>query len=209
LTPPLKKWGFFKMKTNETDLALSIGQTLEAMRQIMITDDTGYHLAGEFLKRVKATAKDVEAHFQPEYEVVYSAYKEVLDHRKSYQNLLAEAEATVKVKMGEYNRLIERRAAAERQKIAEQQAADRAAAEASGAVLFDVAPPAPIVEAPKVAGVYEVITYRYEITDLEKLPRYLMIPDDKKIGQLVRVGGKSANIPGVTVIEEKGMRARA
>lgn len=68
---------------------------------------------------------------------------------------------------------------------------------------------APVVqtEAPKVQGVSTRGIWKYEIADAAAVPREYLMPDEKKIGQVVRALKGDANIPGVRVWEEKTLAA--
>jgi hypothetical protein len=57
---------------------------------------------------------------------------------------------------------------------------------------------------PKMAGgpVYRTI-WKFRIIDAAKIPRQYLIPDDVKIGQIVRALKKESNIPGIEPYEER------
>lgn len=94
------------------------------------------------------------------------------------------------------------------------QAAERAAAAQAEADAKQAAaaamPTAPVVhmEAPKAQGTSVRRTFDYEITDAALLPREYLLPDEVRIGKVVRALGEAANIPGVRVIVREGMAVR-
>ena len=112
-------------------------------------------------------------------------------------------------------RALEEAGKAERAEALRQQAAERAAAaeaeaqaKAAAAAAMPVAPVVH-VEAPAAAGTSTRRTYTYEITDAALLPREYLMPDETRIGKVVRALGESANIPGVRVIVRETMAVRA
>lgn len=112
-------------------------------------------------------------------------------------------------------------AAAEAQAQAEQvqqaAAAEAAAMQATAAVM--TAPVVPIAAAPKAAGVSKVkVTYKAEIDDkmaflqfVASRPDMAMLVDVNmsKLNGLARAQGPAMNYPGVRVVEEKSIAARA
>ena len=91
--------------------------------------------------------------------------------------------------------------------------AEAAAAEAAGdkeeAAAIISAPtyvPAVILEktVPKMAGgpVYRTIT-KFRIVDVNLIPRVYMVPDEVKIGGVVRALKRATDIPGIEVYEER------
>jgi len=57
---------------------------------------------------------------------------------------------------------------------------------------------------PKLAGgpVYRTI-WKFRITDAAKIPRQYLVPDEVKIGQIVRALKRESNIPGIEPYEER------
>lgn len=195
---------------DELELGLSISATLDAMKAVVISTKDDYELAAEFLKKTKESAKIVEAVFEGEYRTKYDAYKEVVARKKYYTDMLAQAEASTKAQMTAYSKEQSRIAAEEQRKIQIAQEAARKEAEANGQELvIDEAPPVRVETAPKIDGVYEVKVWKYDIENTDLIPREFLIPDEKKIGAIVRASGDTIKIPGVKVWYEMSLRARS
>ena len=62
---------------------------------------------------------------------------------------------------------------------------------------------------PKVKGTSSRKTYSFVIENVALLPREYMMPDEKKIGGVVRAMKDTTNIPGVRVVVETKVHARA
>lgn len=56
---------------------------------------------------------------------------------------------------------------------------------------------------PKVAGLRIMKIWRYKIIDVKKIPAEYMIPDEVKIGKVVKATSGTINIPGIEVYQEK------
>jgi hypothetical protein len=68
---------------------------------------------------------------------------------------------------------------------------------------------APVINAEvKLENSCIVKTWKYEIIDVDKLPREYMIPDDSKIGKMVRASGGTLKIEGVRIYAEESLRAK-
>ena len=50
--------------------------------------------------------------------------------------------------------------------------------------------------------------WKFSIVDAALIPREYLIPDEKKIGRIVRAMKDATNIPGVRVYAEKGIATR-
>lgn len=72
----------------------------------------------------------------------------------------------------------------------------------------DVISPTLAPAAPRVKGIAVRRNWTYEITDESKLPREYTMPHRLKINTVVQALGDLANIPGVTVTEEKDIAAK-
>lgn len=75
------------------------------------------------------------------------------------------------------------------------------------APVFVPAPPPPM--APKVEGVSYRDVWEYEITDPALLPREYLMPDEKRIGSVVRAMRAETQIPGVRAYARRTTAVRA
>jgi len=95
-----------------------------------------------------------------------------------------------------------RAAAAERERKAAEQAAERR--EAAAAVVA----PTVVVEVPKVAGHSVIETWGFAVVDANLIPREYLMPDEDRIGKVVRALKATTNIPGIKVIRGERQASR-
>ncbi len=196
---------------------------------ITITDQDSYGYAGAFLTDVlKPARKEIEATFGPIVKAAHAAHREATGQRKRHEAPLIEAEKIVKSVMGVYvieQRRIAADAEAERLKVAREEAEVATLAEAArleeaghteAAEEMITAPMVPVVsapppEAPKADGVSARFVTKYRIIDARKITAAFMMPDEKKIGQIVRSMGADAArlVGGIEVYEEPVIAAKA
>ncbi|HEU01364.1 hypothetical protein LCGC14_1749190 [marine sediment metagenome] len=196
---------------------------------ITITDQDSYGHAGAFLTDVlKPARKEIEATFGPIIKKAHAAHKEATGQRKRHEAPLIEAEKIVKSIMGAYvieQRRIAAEAEAERLKVAREEAETAALAEAArleeaghteAAAEMITAPVVPVVSAPppeepKADGVSARFVTKYRIIDARKITAAFMMPDEKKIGQIVRSMGVDAArlVGGIEIYEEPVIAAAA
>ena len=193
-----------------------IDSVLAEMDKLEITNQAQYQTAGEWLKRNKQTQTIVKEHFEPERLATYQAYKAVTDTIKGYLDKLTRSERSVKRMLSTYMEEQDRKRREEERRLAEiarKREEERLLAEAietgDESVLEEpVEAPVVHVEAPpKVDGVSYVEHWTFEITDPASIPREYLIPDEKKIRQVVRVLKGDAKIAGVRIYAEKTVRA--
>jgi len=68
---------------------------------------------------------------------------------------------------------------------------------------------APVVPAPVATGLSLRKVWKFRIKDAALLPREYLIPDEVKIGRVVRALKGDAKIPGVSVYSEDDVSSRA
>lgn len=191
-------------------------------RQIVTAED--YAAAGEDLLKVKAVSTRIEGNRVALKAPLLEAIRRFDAFFKAPLDFLTRAERSLKSKMGDYTdrqdelrREEQAKADEAARKETERLQAMAAKAQASGKVekaqQLEVrahAVVAPIIQraAPMVAGIKERDEYEYEITNATLLPREYTMPDEKKIGAVVRAMRLDTNIPGVTVRRKTGIAAR-
>ena len=203
----------------------------EAETYALISTDDDYAKAGEFLtETLKPALREIELTWRPMQKKTDAAHKEVCEQRRRHEDPLLAAEVTVKAAMLTYHlaqekieseaeavRLEEARRAAEDIKVAEaarlerdghQEAAEERLEEPVAPV---IATPAPRRAAPKAAGTSVRKRWDFEIDDAALIDRKFLKPDLQKIrGTVTSMGPDAATlVGGITVIERKGMAARA
>lgn len=205
-----------------------IEMVVAQMEAMEISDQHTMEEAGEWLVKNKQTQKLVKDFFEPERKKTHEAYKAVTDQIKKFTDILTKSENVIKRKMSAYQMEQERirrekeriQREEEAKRIAEQEAkqeARRKAAEESGEPIpepdpepEEVAQVAPIAEdEEKIDGVSFVENWTFVIDDTDKIPREYMVPDEKKIRQVVKALKGDADIPGIKIYAEKTVRARA
>lgn len=200
-------------------------QTLEcadAAAAMVVKDAASYKAGATFLKEVKALLKQIAETFDVPIADAHQAHKSMIAAKKKHADPLMDAEYIVKNKMTAWQRAetdrleAERREleAAERKRQEERQLAEAERLEAQGRTaeaeqVIDapihtppvVMPPA----APKVAGISTRRVWKFEIVDVNLIPRQYMIPNEPAIRAAVRSMGKAAHIPGVNVFQDDVM----
>lgn len=177
-------------------------------------------LLGELRTRKKAWLAAV----QDTVKSAHTAWKAAVAHRDSIAKPIAEAEKVIKATIAAYAFECKRKAAEERKRLqaeadaraeAERRRAIKAAEKLKTAELKEIrleeaeAIVAPVVRAepkPPETKLSMVVTYGFEITDPAKVPTEYMIPDEKKIGAVIRASKGSVQIPGVRVVKRETVR---
>lgn len=203
--------------------ALVLRDTADAMD---ITDTGSLALASEFLRSIKEYRRLVGDAFDGIIETQRTALDEARHQKAKYEEPATQAETCVKRKIGTYHAEEEKKAReeaerqrAEARRAAEEETLKRAQeAEESGfdeavdSILSEPVKPVPVIPVrqavPKTAGVSVRTTWQYTIVDRDALPREYLMPDEKKIGAMVRAMKGETKIPGVQVFDEKVVSAR-
>ena len=193
----------------------------QAREFLVIRDNDHYLLAGEKWKEVCAMMSEVEKVFDENIQRWHTGHKAALAEKAKYWNPLNDAKLIIKksmsgwaaeqerIRQAEQRRLEEiARKAEEERMLAEAVAAEAAGDKEEAAAIIDV--PAyipPIVlekTVPKMTGgpVYRTIT-KFRIVDVNLIPRVYMVPDEVKIGGVVRALKRATDIPGIEVYEER------
>lgn len=194
---------------------------------LVVSNAEGYKSAAAMLIDIQTKRKAREAWFAPKKAAAYQTHKLLCDAEKEAIAPLLEAERILGGKMTQYERDEARARAAEEERIAKERKAqadaeakrkadelalaDAEKAELEGkpelaqAILENPAPvapekPAPVVlprEVPKVEGMVGRAPWRFRIVDASKIPSEYLMPDEVKIGGVVRAMKGMTNIPGV------------
>ena len=206
-----------------TELIVQRAQALE------ISSEDSYQLAGVFLTvELKPMLREIADTFGPIVTAANKAHKAALAQKKRHSEPLLKAEAIVKASMGAYykeQQEITRQREAERLAEARREAEERALAEAAGLEEMGEAeaaeeiismPATPVVvkpapAPPKAAGVSVRTKPKYRIINVAAIDPKFMMPDAKRIAQVVTGMGKDAEqvVGGIEVYEEPVVSARA
>lgn len=191
------------------DLLVTVESILAQMNSLELSTPEQSVEAQEFIKRIKATKREVTDILAEKYSKDIARYKKAkasydayTDEKKRLFSKLDSAENILKGKLAAVER--ERREQLRKAEAAAREAAQAAAEQADGSELFEEpvsAPPAPKPQ-PKVDGVSTRSHWTFQIEDESLIPREYLVVDMQKIGQVVRAMKEHASIPGVRVIED-------
>lgn len=195
-------------------------------RIIQVTDNPSYVRATDILLAIKGLRRQINDTFDPIIEKAHMAHKEAIDQKKKIDFPLVTAEGILKPRIALYLDEQERKRREEerlKQEEANRKAEDerlRLAAEAESKGrkeeaqrLIEEPVEAPVVivpkDTPKVSGISMRKVWKYRIKDASQIKRAYLIPDDVKIGQVVRAMGALAaeSIGGIEVYEESVIAA--
>lgn len=197
-----------------------VNEVMAAIDSLEIQDQDAMAAAAEWLRKNKETQKFVKEFFEEDRKRTYDAYQAVTKEIKRFTDLLTKSEKSIKRKMADYQieqerirREEEEKRRKEEEKRLQEEEKKRKAAEKKGKMAPLPSPPvvieAPAQEEEKLEGVSFVEVWTYTIDDTSKIPREYMIPDEKKIRDVVKAMKGDANIPGVKIFADKQVRARA
>jgi len=191
----------------------------DAANNIIIRDDDEFSLAQNSLKHAKEINTRVSEICDPSIKAAHDAHKAALKTKKEFLGPLDVAVKKIRSAVGTYQaeqERIAREAARKEQERLEKEAeeqklAEAAALEASGkkdeaeaVISAPVFTPPPIVHAPpQTDGVSYRENWKFAIENPDLVPSEYTIPDEKKIGQIVRALKANAKIKGVRVYCEK------
>lgn len=211
------------LEQQNADLLARISN-VAAIGDVVVSSDADLEAAAAQLRDVKALQKDADAAQKAVTQPLEQQKKAAIAwFRDRIVSKLEGAESRLKRGILAYQQEQERirreqQRAAEEAARKERERLERQAAKAEAAGRAEKAEQlaeraqtvvAPVIDTapPKVAGVSTRETWRFEITDQGVLPREYLVPDEKKIGAVVRALKGDAAIPGVRVYAEQTLAA--
>lgn len=199
-----------------------------------IEDQETYQAAASFLTGCKAMEKEIRETLEPTIRKAHEAHKAVTALRAKLLAPIERAELTIKRKIADYSDRVAEEARRERQRQeaearrieeerllrAAQEAAARGDEDAAEEILEApiVLPAARVVEAPKAEGVAIRKRYSARVVDTKALlraaaagtiPDGLVLPNQKALDALARSIGESFAMPGVELVVESTVAAKA
>lgn len=218
----------------ETELREEVTAVEQWAAGVVIDSQDAYQLAGEGLKKVKATSKKVEEYWEPMRKSTYDAYKAVNDHKAQMLTPLKNAEKTVKSKISGYLAEEERKRAEEEAmaRAKAQEEAEKKIAEAQDAEMegdFEKAEMA-FAEAEVMKSASEFITIQTQepaVTGISKRKDWEIVEidptrvpidvagvelrpvDEKAVLALIKATKGKVTIPGITYREKYTVAVRA
>ena len=197
---------------------------------MQVTNDEEYRAAGELARQVKAAGKKAEEYWEPLRSAAWTAYQAVMERRKQMMGPFAEAEKTIKAKMGAFTRARQEAARARQEAVrmealkaaekARQEAAmarergDNATAdwaETQAEVLEGMQPTA--VRPAEAEGIRHTKTWRIVSVDPSLVPTSvngveIRPVDTAAVMKLIRQSRGTVRIPGITFEEDYTISVR-
>lgn len=186
--------------------------------QFLIQTAEEYANSAEALKKVHSAEKNISERRLSITRKMDAAKKEIMDLFKVPEKYCSEIKSAISTKRVEYQREQDRIRREEEERIRKLQEAEAKKLEARAAKLKsegraeelrqeaeqirDTAPVTSVAPVEKSAGVKTITNYKFEITDASKIPAEYLIPDEQKIGRVVRATRGEITIPGVKVYTE-------
>ncbi len=191
--------------------------------QIAVTSPESYQDAGSMLVRYKDLKKTIEAYFKPLKEAAHKSWKGICNRESEELDKLnpgikyltsqmtAYSLEQEKIRQAEEDRLrLEQQKRIEEEKLEAALLAEQAGAkeEAEAILTEEVFMPPPIVESvtPKVSGLGMATTWKWRLIDVNRIPREYLMVDTVKINGVVRAMKDKAEIPGIEVYPDSGIR---
>jgi len=197
---------------------------------IVVSNDQELTVADSHIKAIKALKKKVREGYDDIISKAHATWKDAIAKRDEYLKPLEEAEAIIKGKMAPYMEEQARkvREAEERARQAERDAeeAERKAEEerqrAAREAMHDgdqvkaekiLAKPVPeivpekvdIPEVKELEGTHATKRWTYEVTNIDLVPRSLLMLDRVATNKLVQEKKAHAMIPGIRVFQKTGV----
>jgi hypothetical protein len=218
-----------------SELATKTAEWPRRAQSLVIESPEGYSYAAELLTGIKALLKDIEVSCGPVVKAALDAHRAALKQRRELESPLLDAEKTIKQMMAEYFRnqrrkrdelqekrledWIERARAKRVQDVAALEAAgDHELAVATAAAPLPPQDDPPAESLPSQTGIAVRTIYRAEVTDFAVLVRSVhegrcplkcLKADQTVLNTFARAMGPTLNWPGVRVIEDVSISARA
>ena len=164
---------------------------------------------GAYTQTIKALQGEIKATFDPIIAKTHAAHKEACDQRRKFLMPLEREEARLKNIIAAFLRHQKQVEAQREAKLRVQQTAaiEKAAVkvekagDAEGAEMLRNAPiPSPQVEHYRLEGTSTRENWKAEITDVSKVPRKYMVPDQGQLNAVMKATQGKAEIPGVKAI---------
>ena len=216
--------------TIREDLKQNADNAVEQATALVVTDNKTNESATNFLKGVKTLIKEIETELEPAISQAHELHLTLTTQKKKFIDPLKGVEHTVKGKISKFLldqekiRIEEQRKAREKadaeerkrkaileaQALAHEQNGRSEKAEERRQQAEEVFVPAPIIESKveQQKGVATKVNWKFEITDISKIPTQYLKADEVAIGGVVRALKGNTNIPGVRVYSENTLAVR-
>lgn len=206
---------------------------VQEAKGLLIRSEVALQAAGGIRQGLKALMDEIRHGYDENIQNAHKTWKGLIATRNEYLQPNEEAEAILNRKMSAY--MVERekkrlevlekaRKAKEEKDRLEREAKEKLEEKIEAAekkedfeevekLVMEEPAPAPVqaVRVPeklKVEGSYMITTWKYEVTDLEKVPRPLLMLDHVKTNKIVQFQKEKTNIPGIRVYSTSKMASR-
>ena len=190
---------------------VSRDELLAACQTISVKDQESFTLAEVGLKRITATAKQIEEQRKEITKPIDDAKKKVMAVVEIAVEPLETQKSRLKKEMAAFVAKLEaERAQAERDRMAEEAARVEAADADPFGFGIDAMAIAPVVQPPQLQRIASTVkkVWRFEIENPSLVPREFCSPDERKLREYVQREKESAAIAGVRTWEETTVQSR-
>ena len=194
-------------------------EVFESAKKVVVKDQVSYEYQAGSLRNIKTQWSEIENKrkelvkpFQLAVKKLNDFFSVPLNQLKTAENLIKQALITY-IDLKEKERIEEEmklRAAAEKETAKLEKKADRleekGQTEKAEEIRLDAKSiPIPVVakKVEKIKGVSFKEIWKFEIIDLDKLPRKYLLPDLKTLGEIARSTKGKVTIPGVRIYSDK------
>jgi len=186
---------------------------------LVVENDAGLMVANKWLDEIKKAKKVIKDSLGSIVKKAHEAHKEAKRVENEVMTPLKDAESLIKSKMGVYWQEQERKAEAERKRLADIAEAEMKAAEELAAespeqeddLFADVAikhsmDMAMVQDTPKLAGTSFIEKWSADVIDFKLLPDMYKVANESKLNQIARATKGEIAIPGVKFSSTKTVR---
>jgi len=202
-------------------------------RAIVVRDQETLDVAKNFLHSIDALRTQIDNTFDPQIAQAYKLHKSLIREKKKFTDPLDVAKRIMGLKVAEFideqmrirweagrkrieaeakAREIAEKAVAKAEKFeadGKEHAAERIVNEAHDKVIEILGVTPDVPEEIDTSGIALRETWKFSIVNEALIPREYLIPDEKKIGRIVRALKGATDIPGIRVWSEKNTATRA
>lgn len=190
------------------DLQKGISDLQKTAAGMRVSNNDEYEAAAEFRRTVKLFISEVEERFAEPKASAWATHKAITKLEKETLEGPREAEAMVTRKVTAYLDEQEKKRQEKERKLEAERLKELGRDKQATAVLEgrrDVTGVSIASSVPKVEGLTTRQNWKFRIVDEKKIPREYLIPDETKIGQMVRTMKGDTNIPGIEPYSETGL----
>lgn len=168
--------------------------------EVKITDTPTYESAAGRLREIKARMKALEDERKAITRPLDASKKRIINLFRPVVESYQAAEKKIKAAMVAYDNVLEEKRRKEQEELEKIQAQ----AESAGIEIEEIT----VAEPERPQGISYREDWKFEVTDIEALPKKYMIPDEKTLAEIARSTKGLVEIPGVKFYPVKTPIAR-